>query len=256
MKTSFLAAGIAALLVGAASPASAAEMDKAPSVGRVVSVSVTPPNDGDFRNGVKAFNACLKEHGGHWTWTLWDTVTGDGNVYYAATFGHKWADFDEETSADKACRSEFMSKVMPYLKKTRSMFMVNQPDLQYWQDGQYKHFHLYFLRIKPGRDADFRDVMKKIAAAAGKEKWEHFSVDEVRGGGKGAADYVVEFPFMKWADLAMNNPSLKDMLVKAYGQDEGTQTLNTLMDVIDKGWDQYVARDKELSYQPEKKSSD
>lgn len=256
MKTLFLAAGVAALLVAAAKPAAAAEMGNAPRIGRVSAVYVPPADDAAFRSGAKAFNTCLKEHGETWTWTLWDSVTANGNMYYAASFGHHWSDFDAENAASKACRSVFMSKVMPHFTKSKDMFLVNQPDLAHWKDGDWKYFHLYFLRIKPGRDHDFRSTMKKIAQAAKKENWLPFAVDEIRGGGKGAADYVVEAPFMKWADLAQDNPSMKDMLVKAYGEKEGTQTLDTLMDVIKKGWDQYIGYDKDLSYHPAKKSSD
>lgn len=253
IKTLFLAAGVAALLVVAAKPVAAAPTHNAPRIGRVSALDVPPADDAAFRSGVKAFDACLKEHGATWTWTMWDSATGNGNMYYAASFGHHWSDFDAEHPAGKACRGVFTSKVEPHFTGGKNMFLVNQPDLGYWKGKHWKHYHLIFLRIKPGSDHDFRSTMKKIAEAAKKENWSPFVVEEIRGGGKGAADSVIEVPFMKWADLGKDNPSLKDILVKAYGKKEATQTLHTLMDVIKKEWGQYISYDKDLSYHPAKK---
>ncbi len=251
---------VAALAVSGFTAANAANADGA-VVNRDYTDIVSPANQQAYEAGVKAFNQCLREHGSKYAWTAWAHQTGNVYSYSFVTGPHTWADFDAMREVGKACDATWRTQANPHLESEYSAFMIDQPEMSYmpadWaSQPQPRLIAVVLFTLKPGREADatFKDVVKKIAAAADKAKWPyHFRSLATQGGDEGAPDYIAVFPSKSWAEYgAWANASLWKMVEGVYGKAEADAMRKSINDVIAKSSDHIDSYDADLSYIPGK----
>ena len=234
-----------------------AQVAGATSLSRVYAVEVPAAQDHAFNEGVKTWAQCLRSHGTHRTTYVYDAQTGDLSRYLFTNHYSSWADMDAEDAAGKACRSTFVSEVLPHVGNAYSEIgELNAKDTYAPAGGSDPPAILWVnaFRIKPGRKAAFHEALAKLAAAAAKIHWEgHFTGFDIDAGGQGAEDFAMVWPNKNWADVGTDpNPSAKDMMYKVYGKAAAEANRRKFLATIEEQWSDAWSYDKELSIVPEK----
>jgi len=252
--TSCVVSGIALAGMGAAS---AADADKG-LTSRVYTDIVSPSEQVAYEAGAKAFNKCLADHGSKYRWNAWVHETGDTYKYSYVAGPYAWADFDKMAEIGKVCDQTWRKEANPHLKSETSAFLVAMPELSRMPDDKKAAppalLSVTYFNLKPGREADdaFNDNVKKIAAAAEKAKWSyHFVTYKVRGGDKGAPDYILVGSYKNWADYGAGpDPGVWKMVEGVSGKAEADAMRKAIGDAIADASSHVNSYSAELSYVP------
>jgi hypothetical protein len=251
--TSCVVSGIVLMGIGSVH---AADADHA-LVSRVYTDEVAPSEQVAYEAGVKAFNKCLADHGMKYRWTAWVHETGDTYKYSFVGGPATWADFDKMADVGKACDPVWRKEANAHLKSETSSFVEAVPELSRMPDdknGPPAFLSVSYFHVKPGREADeaFTDVVKKITAAAEKAKWSSpYITYKVRGGDKGAPDYILVRPYKSWAEYGAGpDPSTWKMVEGVYGKQETDALRKTIGDALQDGSSHVNRYNAELSFIP------
>lgn len=108
------------------------------------------------------------------------------------------------------------------------------PGMAQSQPGQPSEFiQVITTTVKSGAVSQYHDFTSKIAAGAKKiGSPQHWTTSQVILGAPGFT-YTIVLPFNKWEEVD-SWVSVRDMLVKAYGQAEGMRILNTGLAAIER----------------------
>jgi len=258
MKTSripkVIVTALAAMLVCSVAAAQPAEPG---SVIRDYDIIVAPPQDHAFREGMKHWEKCLRDHGSSQAIYAYDAETGNQNRYAFLLPHSSWAEIGRHTAAGKACQETFVRSVLPHFTGGVSTIMQVDSKASYDPENSPPTTALWWVqdyRIKPGKYREFLGIAHAFAAAAAKTSWEvHFHGYEVVGGGKGSPQFLLTFPNKSWAEAGMKpNPSTRKMMDSVYGKTAATAVFHKLFHVIRDDWSSVWSYDKELSLVPAK----
>jgi hypothetical protein len=236
----------------------AADKDKA-NVIRDYTDTVAPADQQAYEAGVKSYSQCLGQHGFKYAWTAWVHETGDTYTYSYTSDPAAWASFDAMHAAGKACDQAFRANANPHLKSETSLFLVQMPELSHMAKamGTPALIEVTYFTLKPGREMSeaFTDAVKKITAAAEKSHWSfEYITAKVRGGDKGAPDFVLVVPSRSWADFGKEaSPPLWTMVESAYGKAGATALRKSLNDTIRDVSSHVDSYSADLSYVPSSK---
>lgn len=248
---------LASLGMGLAAALGLAQAAGAASVTRVYVVVVPPAQDVAFSDGVKAWEKCLRDHGGRQGVMAYAAETGDLDRYLFLEEYGAWAGMDVHDPADKACAPAFRSDVLPHFTQgfgeiaqlnTRSTYMPGgdpDPAPMIWVEA---------FRIKPGQREAFDGAIGKFTAAAARTHWQgHFAGYDIEGSGQGSEDFVLVWPNKSWADVGQDpKPSAKDLMNSVYGKAAARSSHEKFVAAIADEWSDIWNYDKDLSYIPAK----
>lgn len=220
-------------------------------------IIVPPPQDHAFREGMKHWEKCMRDHGSSQAIYAYDAETGDQSRYAFLVPHASWAEIDQHTAAGKACRDTFVRSVLPHFAGGVSAILQVNGKATYDPDNASPTTPLWWVseyRIKPGKYHEFLGIAHAFAAAAAKTGWEvHFTGYEVMGGGKGSPQFLLAFPNKSWAEVGMKpNPSTRKMMGGVYGKAAAAALFHKLFHVIRDQWSSIWSYDKELSSVPAK----
>jgi hypothetical protein len=223
------------------------------SVSRVYNDTVAPADQVAYEAAVKAYNKCLGDHGFKFTWTAWGHETGNTYLYSYVAGPYTWANFDEMATAAKPCDDTWRNQANPHLKGEASAFLVQMPELSHVaseSDAKPALISVAFFTIKPGREEQFTDGVKKIAEAAEKSNWSaNFQMSRVRGGGKDFPDFVLVGQYKTWADYGAGpNPSTWKMVESVLGKDDTDALRKSINDAIQEVHSHVDLYSAELTY--------
>ena len=224
-----------------------------PSVSRIYNDTVAPADQVAYETAVKAYNKCLADHGFKYTWSAWGHETGNTYLYSYVAGPYTWADFDAMQTAAKPCDDTWRNQANPHLKGEASAFVVQMPEISRVasdSDAKPVLISVTFFTIKPGREEQFTDGVKKIAEAAEKSNWSsHYTFSRVRGGGKDFPDFVLVWQYKSWAEYGAGpNPPTWKMVEGVNGKDDTDalrKSINDAIQEVHSHVDQYNA---ELTY--------
>jgi hypothetical protein len=252
---------LAALAALAATAAGLSPIALASPVTRVYVVDVPAAKDHAFREGVMAWNKCLRANGDHSTTEVYDSETGELGRYAFLAVHPSWADMDRMSPAGKACDALFRTAVLPQIGDASSDLMVQNPKITHMTgsepDSEAAPTAIAWViefRIKPGQDANFHSALEKYAAAANKTHWAgQFVGYDVMASGQGGEDFIIMGPNKNWADAGTNpKPSATQMMYSVYGESRAKANRKVLDDSIAESWSDIWSYDKTLSYLPQK----
>jgi len=119
------------------------------------------------------------------------------------------------------------------------------PNDQMPKMAQVSHFML-----KPGKEPDFEDALKKMNDAINKSNWPpHYAWYSLVDGGD-QPHYALVYYMNGWADLAPVEPSFDAMMEKAVGKHDADALTHTFDSSIQKEWSETIRFRPELSYIP------
>ncbi|MEP6938899.1 MAG: hypothetical protein ABI846_03980 [Rudaea sp.] len=220
---------------------------------------VAPAEQAAYESAIKSFNKCLGQHGFKHAWVAYTHETGDTYKYSYVAGSLTWADVDSMRAAGKDCQSTWRNEGNAHLSSETASFLVAQPELSRMPD--MKDFkpaliNVTYFTLKHGTGSDdaFTDGVKKIVAGADKTKWAgHFIVYKVRGGDKGAPDYILTSPYKNFADYGEGwNPPVWKMLEAANGKADADSVRKQINDAIDDASSHVNSYSPELTYTPAK----
>ena len=184
-----------------------------------------------------------------------EIVSGDDTGTYLVTRGlMHWADMDHPSIPETADTDEFNKVVGQYVEKVTDSFYellpkFGNPDTS---PTPSKYSVIEILRVKSGKNADFRAAVGRISEAEKKANpTSHLAIYQlVNGGVEGT--YVVSIPRANWAAFEQN-PNVKPMaqvVTEAYGPDEGNSILAALDGSIESEYSEILQFRPDLSYMP------
>lgn len=246
--------GLAMSLAGALVVAQAANSG---GITRDYDVVVPPSQNHAFREGLKHWEKCLRDHGASQVFYVYDAETGDTSTYSILVPHASWADIDQHTAAGKACRETFGRSVAPHFTDAISALLKVNAKMTYDPGESSPTTPVAWVldyRIKPGKYHSFMAAVHAITAAATKTQWEgHYIGYDVLAGGPGSPQVLIVQPNNSWADAGkMPNPSMRKMMESVYGKTATAALLHKLGHSIRDAWSRIWSYDKELSFVPAK----
>jgi hypothetical protein len=227
-------------------------------VTRVVSVMVPPAQEQAFNQGQSRYETCLRKHGEAHSMYAYEAASANLSQYFFLEPHRAWSGMGGHDPAGKACHKLFEHAVLPHIGQIHSDFTVPDARDTYMPAGEASPapilwVHVY--RLKVGQTRKFTDALAKLAAAAARAHWDaHFYGMHAVGGGRGDdANFVLVWPYTSWADIGKaRNPSMKEMMVRAYGKRAAQVNRRKFCAAVAASWSYVWRYDKALSYLPGK----
>jgi len=186
-----------------------------------------------------------------------EIVSGEATGTYLVTRGgESWADMDHPSIPEAADDDEYNKVVGPYVASLTESYYEFLPKLSYPDTSASPSLYteILVLRVKFGKDGDFRSAVARISEAERKANpSSHVDIYELTNGGF-TGTYVVAFPHARWADFE-ENPNTKPMaqvLAEAYGPDETNSIMATLDNSVESEYSEILKFRQDLSYIPAK----
>lgn len=244
-----------AIALTASAGAFAADAEKA-NVSWVFNDVVAPAEQQAYESGIKSFNKCMGQHGYKYAWTAWTHETGDTYKYSYVAGPYTWSDVDKMHASGQVCQATWRAEGNAHLKSETSAFLVGMPELSRTPSDNAKpaliNVTYFTLKGALGSDEAFTDGIKKIAAAAEKSKWSgHYLLYKVRGGDKGAPDYILVSPYKDFAEYGVGfNPPVWKMLEAATTKQDADAVRKQINDAIEDASSHVNSYSAELTYTP------
>jgi hypothetical protein len=229
--------------------------DKSVNVGWVYVNTVKPGMTKQFEEGRKRHMEWHKKQNDTWQWEMWEVLTGDhAGSYLSVTFGHTYQDLDTwEQKLGAADTADVETNMAPYLASTTgSIWMLEKDSSRLWTGQMPKMAEVSHFLLKPGKEADFEDSIKKTNDAINKSNWPpHYAWFSLVDGGE-QPHYVLVYYMNGWADFAEPQPSFDVMMEKAVGKHDAEALTHEFDNSIHKEWSETIRFRSELSYMPAK----
>jgi hypothetical protein len=226
--------------------------------GNILSVETQTPKNGmtqQYEQGRKQKADWHKQQKDPAPLLVFEIQTGDQTGSYLVVRANlHWADMDHPAITDAADTDEFNKVIGSYVTSVTDSYYeflskFSNPDNS---PLPAKYSEDLILRVKPGKDADFRAAVGRISAAEKKANPDqHTMIYELVNGGF-SGTYAVVFPHARWADFE-ENPNAKSMpqvLNEAYGPDEAATILAAVDNAIESEYTQILEFRQDLSYVP------
>lgn len=221
---------LAVALVFTLAPALAAQEQgddgPATNVNEIIRVDVATEHEDDFEAGVKQYLSDLQDLGADWTWFAWKNVTGKHTgSYWFGTFGHSWADFDEQQLSDPgAAQESFQQNVAPYVQQDHVGFWRTVSGLSRLDAGAEEGLPpmlstVSFYHVKFGKEDAFTNAIQQVKRYADEaESTEYWELYRLQFGGGGI--WAFSTGAGSWADLAEPDPNLGEIIEEATSEYE------------------------------------
>jgi hypothetical protein len=237
------------MLLGASVPLTLPAQDDGGNMSRVFLVKVKHQHGEEFRDGLKAYFGCYGENGGEKSYSVYSAETGKLGRYAITTGDHKWAAFDEQEEASKACSETFGEKVVPHMDGAKSLFRRYMAEQSRVKEGEYNVFQVIDFKVDDSRR--FVDAVTKITEAAEEADWGNFAWYDVHSSGGDAGNFHVVIPKKNFAGFDVGNKPLWEMVEDVHGKETAGKLRTDLMETVEKDWSNIWEKQPELSYSPE-----
>ncbi len=208
---------------------------------------------------VLAFEKVLKEHmqylasqGEKWTWYTWMPVAGDLGGYYIGSFGHTFAEMDQNAEIRQKSRIHFLQTMAPLVKSISSDVSALRPDLSRMPTSTTPPAMVmtFKFELHPGCEQQFEEGVKSIGAALQKENalGPYIWYQTVTGGP--LPGYVVVIPGDKWESFDPSGTSMDSAMEKVYGAQNAKMIMGSLSKCIKSELSGVAALRSDLSYFP------
>lgn len=245
MTLAICAMGICLAPAGAA----LAQDDDGADMGRIFIVDVKDGHGQEFREGVKAYYECYGENGGKKSWNVYTAESGKLGRYAFTFGGRKWAVFDEQEEASKACSDVFEEQFLVHIDKAKSEFTRYMAEQSRVKEGE--HGVAWVINFKVGDGMRFVEAISRITEAAREAEWGNFAWYDVVAGGRHGADFFVVLLEENFAGFDEDNEPLWEMVEGVHGKETAEQLRTDLDETIEKDWSNIWRRLPDLGYSPE-----
>lgn len=210
-------------------------------------INVKMGHESDFADGVKRYKKCYAENGGESNWNFWRRVQGANTVYAVTDTMDNWAEMDDDNDeASEKCLSIFPESILPHMESMDYMIAETMPEISSDSTEPKDKAWVTYFRVK--NSADFMSVIKAISGeikkAEGDERAYWYSV---AGGSKDSADYMVAWPFDKYADLDKDMEGVWKIYENAHGEAKTEEMRTKFRNAIDDSWSYLYDKSDDMS---------
>lgn len=211
-------------------------------------INVKMGHEAQFAEGVKMYNKCYAENGGENTWNFWSRVQGKNTVYAVTTMMDNWAEMDDGGGgeANKNCMNMFPTFIMPHMESTHYMITESIPEISNDSTNPMDKAWVTYFRVNSS--SSFMSIVKAISAeikkAEGDERGYWYSV---AGGSPKDADYLVVWPFNKYADLDASQDGVWKVYEKAQGKKKTDEMRMKWNKAVAESWSYIYDKSDEMS---------
>jgi hypothetical protein len=147
-----------------------------------------------------------------------------------------WAEMDEENDdASNECLSVFPSFILPHMEETWSSITSFIPEMSNDTSNTMDKVWVTYFKVK--NNTDFMTVIKAISAeikkVEGDERGYWYAFE---GGSKEAPDYLVAWPFDKYADLDKDSDGVWKIYENAHGKKKTDQMKEMYRNAVSDDW--------------------
>ncbi len=187
--------------------------------------TVLVPKDGmrrQFEEGYKRHLQWHIDNGETWNWYGWYIAWGPrSGTFVDATFGHKWADFDKPVNP-KGDAEDNLLNVLPYAEFDTTFLCshLTKVSLQTVSSLSANLQKVYYLKIKPGREAAFEKFLvsfrQEIPKVAPEQSFSWFRVED----GAQSPQYILFLPHTNFKEMRRT----ENLFARLFEQNVGAQT--------------------------------
>ncbi|WP_431158727.1 hypothetical protein [Winogradskyella poriferorum] len=216
-------------------------------INNVTHIKVKMGHDAQFIEGVKNYKKCYAENGGTDTWNFWDRVQGTNSVYAVTDIMENWAGMDEgPDEASGKCRSIMMESIMPHMTDVNYMITTSMPEVSNDSNEPVSKVWVTYFRVSNG--ADFMSVVKAVSGEVKKAEGDERAYwYQVQGGSEKDADYLVAWPFEKFADLDEDRDGVWTVYSKAHGEEKTAEMRAKFNAAVDGSWSYIYTKNNDMS---------
>ena len=208
---------LALLLAPAPAPA-----EDGGNVARVAYWTIRDGHVADFEAGLAAHNQLHVAQKDPHPLLTWEIVSGKRTgQYIRGSFGHEWADFDQEAANAEADAADSAKNLDPHIASAEPVFGVARPELSNPPSGPPSGVsQVIYFHVNQGMAQQFVGAIKKVHAALGKVEggWPSYLWYDLASGS--LPTYVLSLPRANWAGFAPGDPSLFDAVAAEYGPED------------------------------------
>ncbi|MFQ5350695.1 MAG: hypothetical protein ACE5EG_09660 [Thermoanaerobaculia bacterium] len=222
------------------------------NVARVSYWTVRDGHEADFEAGLAAHNQLHAAENDPTALLTWQIVSGKRNgQYLRASFGHEWADFDQESSMAEADAADAAKNLDPHIARDEPVFGVLMPQLSNPASGPPSGVsRVIYFHVRPGKQGLFQGVIGRIHAALSKVEggWPPYVWYELASGS--LPTYVVSLPRANWAGFAESDPGLAEVIAAEYGPEGMQEVFAALGEAVEHEHSYFSVFRADLSYIP------
>jgi hypothetical protein len=210
-------------------------------------IKVKMGHEAQFAEGVKMYKKCYVENGGEDTWSFWSRLQGKGTVYAVTSMMENWAEMDKEPDAASGmCRAMFPSFISPHMEEVYTSITSFMPSISKDGSGTMDKVWVTYFQVK--NKQDFMTVINAVTAeikkAEGDERGYWYSF---QGGSKDSPDYLVAWPFDKYADLDKDMDGVWTVYENAHGKKKTAEMRAMYRNAVEDSWGYIYDKSDEMS---------
>lgn len=200
---------LAGLLALAGTPAAAQDGGNLSSI---VTWSIQAGSTEEFEAGLVAHNQFHADQGDPVPIMTWMIVSGPAvGSYGRGSFGHSWADFDQDEEFAKADTADSAATITPYIKSSNPTIWAEMPELSNPADGPGNVLRVIQFAVRPGHAGAFEQGVAKIHAALSEHDWPSYLWHSLVDGGR-TPTYAVVLPRENYAGFAPGETTFMEAL--------------------------------------------
>ncbi len=211
-----------------------------------------------FEEGFKKHLAWRKAQGDTWRWDTWQMVRGEKlGSYYTVSNGHAWKDFDAQPLGPEA-NEKYMASVGDALLRIDGGMSVALSEFSSFPTEELKNgvlAEVTTFSVKPGRTDDLMQAIGRYHEAVQKVGWDGQFVWIMSVNG-GPQTVTLVTPRASWADFKPGDKSPTMILDEAFGRQESIAVSDRFTSSITQITTQVWMYREDLSYIPEKGTSE
>ncbi len=195
-----------------------------------------------------------KQQGDTWAWHVWEVTTGPETGSYIVTSpNHQWQDFDAwAAKMGKGDAADAAVNLEPYQASASTSYWVMLADASRppAPGGAPAKGTLTTYRIKQGKNGQFREALRTLKGALEKGNYPRRSIWYTLANGGPTGTFAVFVPRASMAEMALTEPSMRDVVEKALGRSAGEAALDAFSDAVESGSSELLEFRADLSYLP------
>jgi hypothetical protein len=195
-----------------------------------------------------------KQQGDTWAWHVWEVITGpDTGSYIVGSPGHQWKDVDAWTAKmAKGDAADAAVNLAPHQASSTMSYWVMLADASRppAAGGPPVMATLTTYHVKPGKGDQFRDSLRTVKGALDKASFPRRAIWYVLANGGTAGTYAVLSPRASMADMALPEPSMRQVVETALGKAAADAAFNAFNDAVESGTSELLQFRSDLSYLP------
>jgi len=191
-----------------------------------------------FEGALRGHMEFRKAQGDPWDWQIYEVVVGeDVGDFYAASWNHTWEDFDAYDAFEGGAilSAHFQATAGPTLEDMTTVITDGSQGIKKLPEDPNYEINLVNVTdfyLLPGKQASFNEALMKFdEAIKGANVPFYYTSDVPVAGGSGPV-YSIAGLSSSWAEFADPDPSMEQVMMEAYGEDEAMKIFTAFSEAI------------------------